>query len=67
MITATQDLRDLAVSCTRLRRRPGSEHLEMLAPGEVITRHYRHPSPVHHTVMAGATGEQTAAATGGDP
>jgi len=39
----------------------------MLAPGEVIARHYRHPSQVHHTVMAGATREQIAAATGGDP
>ena len=39
----------------------------MLALGEVIARHYRHPSQVYHTVMAGATGEQTAAATGGDP
>jgi len=67
VITATQDLRDLAVSCTRLRRRPGSEHLEMLALGEVIARHDRHPSQVHHTVMAGATWEQTAATTGGDP
>ena len=44
-----------------------AEHLEMLALGEVIARHYRHPSQVHHTVMAGATWEQIAAATGGDP
>jgi hypothetical protein len=34
----------------------------MLAPGEVIARPYRHPSQVHRTVMAGAIGEQTAAA-----
>jgi hypothetical protein len=44
-----------------------AEHLEMLALGERIARHYRHPSQVHHTVMAGATWEQIAAATGGDP
>jgi hypothetical protein len=44
-----------------------AEHLEMLALGEVIARHYRHLSQVHHTVMAGATWEQIAAATGGDP
>jgi len=44
-----------------------AEHLEMLGLGEVIARHYRHPSQVHHTVMAGATWEQIAAATGGDP
>jgi hypothetical protein len=37
----------------------------MLAVGEVIARHYGHPSQVHQTVMAGATWEQTAAATGG--
>ena len=44
-----------------------AEHLEMLALGEVIACYYRHPSQVHHTVMASATWEQTAAATGGDP
>jgi hypothetical protein len=33
----------------------------------VIARHYRHPSLVHHAVLAGATWEQIAAATGGDP
>jgi hypothetical protein len=38
----------------------------MLAVGEVIARHDRHPSQVHHPVMAGATWEQTAAAAGGD-
>jgi hypothetical protein len=47
------------------RLRPGSAHLEMLALGEVIARHYRYPSQVHHTAMAGATWEQTAAAAGG--
>ena len=43
-----------------------AEHLEMLALGEVMARHYRHPAQVHHAVMAGATWEQIAAATGGD-
>ena len=43
-----------------------AEHLEMLALGEVIARHYRHPALVHHAVLAGATWEQIAAATGGD-
>jgi hypothetical protein len=28
-----------------------AEHLEMLAVGEVIARHYRRPSQVHHTVI----------------
>jgi hypothetical protein len=32
----------------------------MLAVGEVIARHYRHPSQVHHTMLAGVTREQTA-------
>ena len=41
-----------------------SEHLELLALGEVIARHYRHPALVHHAVVAGATWEQIAAAAG---
>ncbi len=44
-----------------------AEHLEMLALGEVMARHYRHPAQIHHAVMAGATWAQIAAATGGDP
>ena len=44
-----------------------AEHLEMLALGQVIAQYYRHPSQVHHPVLAGATWEQIAAATGGDP
>ena len=44
-----------------------AEHLEMLALGQVIAQYYRHPSQVHHTVLAGATWEQIAAATGDDP
>jgi hypothetical protein len=43
-----------------------SEHLELIALGEVIARHYRHPALVHHAVMAGATWQQIADATGGD-
>ena len=44
-----------------------AEHLELIALGEVIARHYRHPALVHHAVLAGATWEQIAAAAGGDP
>ena len=43
-----------------------AEHLELIALGEVMARHYRHPAQVHHAVLAGATWEQIAAATGGD-
>jgi hypothetical protein len=43
-----------------------AEHLELLALGEVIARHYRHPALVHHAVLAGATWQQVAEATGGD-
>ncbi len=43
-----------------------AEHLELLALGEVMARHYRHPALVHHAVIAGATWDQIAAATGGD-
>lgn len=42
------------------------EHLELIALGEVMARHYRHPALVHHAVTAGATWAQIAAATGGD-
>ena len=31
------------------------EHLELIALGEVMARHYRHPALVHHAVVAGAT------------
>jgi hypothetical protein len=41
-----------------------AEHLELLALGEVMARHYRHPALVHHAVMAGATWEEIAAAAG---
>jgi hypothetical protein len=44
-----------------------AEHLEMLALGEALARHYRHPVQVHHAVLSGATWAQIAAATGGDP
>ena len=43
-----------------------AEHLEMIALGERIARYYRHQAQVHHAVMAGATWEQIAAATGGN-
>src|SRR2546430_6081694 len=43
-----------------------AEHLELLALGEALARHYRHPVQVHHAVLAGATWQQVAAATGGD-
>jgi hypothetical protein len=43
-----------------------SEHLELIALGEVIARHYRHPALVHHAVLAGATWQQVADAAGGD-
>ena len=41
-----------------------AEHLELLALGEAMARHYRHPAQVHHAVIAGATWDQIAAATG---
>src|ERR1022692_128609 len=41
-----------------------SEHLEVLANGEVVARVYRHPVQVDHAVKAGATWEQIAEATG---
>jgi hypothetical protein len=43
-----------------------AEHLELIALGERLARHYRHLALVHHAVVAGATWEQIAAATGGD-
>jgi hypothetical protein len=42
------------------------EHLELIALGEVIARHYRHPVHVHYAVLAGATWEQIGAASGAD-
>jgi hypothetical protein len=42
-------------------------HLELLALGEALARYYRHPVQVHHAVLAGASWQQVAAATGGDP
>ena len=44
-----------------------AEHLELIALGEVMARHYRHPALVHHAVTAGATWEQIADAAGCDP
>jgi hypothetical protein len=42
------------------------EHLEVLAAGELLARHYRHPALVHYAVLAGASWLQVAAATGSD-
>ena len=41
-----------------------AEHLELLAVGEVLARHYRHPALVHQAVDAGATWSQIAEAVG---
>jgi hypothetical protein len=43
-----------------------AEHLELLALGEVAARRFRHPAAVHQAVLAGATWEQIADATGSD-
>jgi hypothetical protein len=43
-----------------------SEHLELLAAGEMLARYYRHPALVHHAAQAGASWLEIAAATGSD-
>ncbi len=43
-----------------------TEHLELLAAGELLARYYRHPAHTHRALQAGATWEQVAAATGRD-
>ena len=43
-----------------------AEHLEVLAFGEVLARHYRHPAHVDQAVKAGATWPQIAEAVGSD-
>jgi hypothetical protein len=43
-----------------------SEHLEILAAGEVLARYYRHAARVDEAVKAGASWSQIAAATGSD-
>jgi hypothetical protein len=43
-----------------------AEHLEALAMGEVLARHYRHPAYVDDAVKAGASWTQIAEATGSD-
>jgi hypothetical protein len=43
-----------------------TEHLELLAAGELLARYYRHPAHVHRALQAGATWEEVAAATGRD-
>lgn len=42
------------------------EQLEVLASGEMLARHYRHPALVHNAVKAGASWAQVAAATEAD-
>jgi hypothetical protein len=42
------------------------EHLEVLAIGEVLARHYRHPAHVDQAVKAGASWAQIAEAIGSD-
>lgn len=43
-----------------------TEHLELLAAGELLARYYQHPAHAHRALQAGATWEQVAAATGRD-
>lgn len=43
-----------------------TEHLELLAAGELLAQYYRHPAHAHRALQAGATWEQVAAATGRD-
>jgi hypothetical protein len=43
-----------------------AEHLELLAVGEMLARHCRHPALVHQAVEAGATWPQIADAVGSD-
>ena len=41
-----------------------TEHLELLAAGELLARYYGHPAHAHRALQAGATWEQVAAAIG---
>jgi hypothetical protein len=43
-----------------------TEHLELLAAGELLARYYRHSAHAHRALQAGATWAQVAAATGRD-
>lgn len=43
-----------------------TEHLELLAAGELLARYYGHPAHVHRALQAGATWKEVAAATGRD-
>jgi hypothetical protein len=43
-----------------------AEHLEVLAIGELLARHYRHPTYVDQAVKAGASWPQIAEAVGSD-
>jgi hypothetical protein len=42
-----------------------TEHLELLAAGELLARYYRHSAHIHRALQAGATWEQVAAAATG--
>lgn len=44
-----------------------SEHLELLALAESIARTVRHPSNVHHAVVAGASWDEVAKVIDSDP
>ena len=41
-----------------------AERLELVACGEVLARHFRHPAIIRRAVTAGATWQQVAAAMG---
>ncbi len=43
-----------------------TEHLELLAAGELLARYYGHPAHAHRALQAGATWAEVAAATGRD-
>ncbi len=43
-----------------------TEHLEILALGEVLARYYRHPARIDEAVKAGASWSQAAEAVGSD-
>jgi hypothetical protein len=43
-----------------------TEHLELLAAGELLARYYRHPAHAHRALQSGASWDQVAAATGRD-
>jgi hypothetical protein len=56
--------RDKHGNADRYQSLTAAEHLELLAAGEVLARHYRHPALVHQAVQVGATWAQIAEAVG---